>query len=284
MGGHNTESNDVTNDNLEAKLDQILRKLDLESKKSDDHFLVIKNKLDALESRTNQIEQKVTAMDEQMTTIAGAVGELDVELNILQQERLSKNILITGVPIKEKSNDELRAFFCEVLASLTDSVTIDMVSYIGRFGSSEGKNSRSILVKFSSVEAKERAMAAKKKKDLTCAMFGGSEVSTSSTIWGTTEDTIYFSDHMTPANSQLNREARKLKADKKVQFVWTVNGTTYIRKSKGGKSVKIHTNDDIEMVMNGFESAPRRSQRRKLLSPEKVVPESKRDKPTDSVI
>lgn len=50
---------------------------------------------------------------------------------------------------------------------------------------------------------------------------------------GAEDDKMYFADHMTPTNTHLNRVARKLKAEKRVKFMWTINGTPYVRKAKG---------------------------------------------------
>lgn len=121
-------------------------------------------------------------------------------------------------------------------------------------------------------------MSAKKKKDLNCAMFCGPVSGAPGSMWGTEKDKIYFADHMTPTNSSLNRAARKLKNEKKVKFVWTINGTTYVRTTDGEQTVKIHSDDDIKKIANGEPPVLRRSARCKLLSPDKTLPESKREK------
>lgn len=277
------QTNIVTNNNLEVKLDKILQKLELESKRTEEHFLEIKDKLSGLDIRTTLIEKRLEIVEEQNSSVINAVGELDAEINILQQERLSKNILVSGVPLKENSVDELKVLFTEILALLGDKISTDHVSFIGRFGYKDDKGRQNILVKFTSTDAKQTVMTAKKKKELSCAMFSGPASIAPGSMWGTSKDKIYFADHMTPMNSLLNREARKLKADKKVKFVWTINGTTYVKKADSEKSVKIHSTEDIQMMANETLPALRRSARRKLLSPEKTLPDSKRDKATTSI-
>ena len=65
---------------------------------------------------------------------------------------------------------------------------------------------------------------------------------------GTSKNVVFFADHMTSISSKLNQEAKKLRASKKVERVWTINGTTFVRKAVGEKTVQINSYDGIQMV------------------------------------
>lgn len=137
------------NNNLESKLDLILKKLDDDSKKNEKHFNEVILKLDNLEMCTVHIENRLEVVEEQSSTMINAVNELDTELNILQQERLSKNILVSGVPLKETKSDDLKVLFTEILVLLSDKISMDQVTYVGRFGNTDDEGRQVILVKLS---------------------------------------------------------------------------------------------------------------------------------------
>ena len=134
-------------------------------------------------------------------------------------------------------------------------------------------------MKFKAGEAKQIVISDKKKKTISCDIFNGPCSAADEPKWGTSEDVIFFTDHITSISSKLNREAKKLHASKKVEHVWTMNETTFVRKAAGEKFVQTNSYGDTQMVANG---GLRRSRRRKLLSPKKIQPDSKRDQ-TSSV-
>ena len=60
--------------------------------------------------------------------ITDAVEELEVEVNMLQQNKSSKNCMVSGVPEKETSDNDLITLISQILDSLTDEVTSTKVS------------------------------------------------------------------------------------------------------------------------------------------------------------
>lgn len=257
--------------NIEAKVDEILNHLSSEAKRQEERFTTLSNKLDYIEKRTSTSEQQIVLIEKKAENVTSALIELEADVNLLQQEKLNKNCLINGIPEKETTHNELMALLSQIIAILNVQNSEDSVLYCGRTGKVSDTKNRSILVKFKTAEAKDLIMSAKKKKAITCDMF----LRANSSTWGTAKDEIFFSDHMTPTSSKLNIEAKKLRSAKLIQDVWTVNGVTYVRRARGDKSIMITSLEDIQSVADGL---PRRSRRRKLLSPEKALPESKRDK------
>ena len=58
-----------------------------------------------------------------------------------------------------------------------------------------------------------------------CDMFDGPRSAAEGSKWGTSENVIVFVDNMMSISITLNQEAKKLRASKKVEHVWTINGT-----------------------------------------------------------
>ena len=78
--------------------------------------------------------------------ITDAVEELEVEVNMLQQNKLSKNCMVSIVPEQETSDNDLIALISQILGSLADEVKTTNVSNCGRVGKSNANGGRSIIL------------------------------------------------------------------------------------------------------------------------------------------
>ena len=278
VGGSNFKGLEHKMENIEDKMNKLLTLMESESEKAELRYQLLSNKLSSVEERTNQVEGRINDVAEEVAATAYVVGNLQVEVNRLKQDKLCDNIIIRGVLEKENNADDLKCLLDVMFSWLSDDVSTEDTLYYSRTGAKDSKFPRPILVRFKTNEIKQKILKLKKQKSLNCAMLNSTPL-LNSVNWGAENDLIYFNDHMTAANKKLNDDARKLRGDKKVQFVWTMNGTTFVKKEKGVPATRILSDLDIQKISG----EPRRSQRRKLISPEKTVPEPKKDKNEDSV-
>lgn len=262
--------------NADTQMKEVVQLIKQESDKAEERYQSLATKFEHIELRTSALESKVIVAEQAQSSVVDAVQQLEIDVNKMQQEKLNKNIVVRGVPEKEASVLELKVLFMQVLAAITPDVTAAQVLYVARFGEKRPGTARPILVKFNSDDVKQQVLKMKKKTSLNCSMFNGPQSADTALTWGAASDVIFFGDHLTTTNNQLLRSARKLREDQKVQFVWIHNGTTFVRRAEGEAAVRILTADDINQVGEGI--LPRRSTRRKLISPEKSVPDPKKDK------
>ena len=151
---------------METKTDRTLLHLEDESKKNEQRFVAVTAKLDKIEQRIMTTEHRLNGVEHRTDIITDAFEELAVEVNMLQENKLSKNCMISGIPEKKKTSDnDLIALILQILGSMTDELTATNVSYCGRVDKSNDNGGRGTLVKFKSEEAKQIVMCAKKKED-----------------------------------------------------------------------------------------------------------------------
>ena len=253
----------------------MLNLMQTESNNAEIRYKDLAGKLEKVEQRTEAMEKRINDVEDTTEAVANTVVDLQAEVNVLKQDKLSKNVVIKGIPEIETENDELKELIDKILIMLTGDVTIENVTYTSRFGASKSnsKTPRPILMKFKCDEIKQRVLKLKKKSSINCSMFMGPKSLGADKKWGADIDIIYFGDHMTPASNKIYQEARKLKKDHKVDSVWTTNGTTFIRAARGLQAIKIQSEKDIENCQQ-----PRRSKRKKPPTPEKPPPDAKKDK------
>ena len=259
---------------LENKMDIMMQLLIDETKNAEVRFQSLTSKMENVETRTDQVEKRISMIENESSDTIHVVDNLVAEMNQLKQDKLCKNIIVRGILEKETCEADLNCFINKMFSLVTDDVTTNDTVYFGRIGEKDQKFPRPISIKFKTDESKQRMLKLKKKKSLNCSMFDAPGSSNSTDSWGTEADLIFFGDHMTFENKKLNQDARKLRDEKKVIHVWILNGTTFVRKEKGDRGVRIQSELDIEKISG----EPRRSQRRRLNSPEIAQPDPKKDK------
>lgn len=154
--------------------------------------------------------------------------ELKSTVNDTNQQALSNNLLIRGVPELETEKSELPNIVCPIFTFLEAALPAESVTEISRIGRKvDGGPARPIIVKFSSPTIKESIIAAKRGKNLNCE-----NISVGGKKLGSEADKIYVDEHLTIYNSRLFAAARKLKLNGKIKFVWVKNGQILLREKE----------------------------------------------------
>lgn len=198
--------------------------------------------------RIDKLEKENAILKTKMKS-SGAHKENDT------QKDLSCNVIISGVSNDIKNVEEA---FGKV-SSVVDNTFIaaDHVVKIERLFQQTTKDGGQpakvidkipILVKFSSGNGKEAFMkAAKKNKCVFTALECGLAND------GDEDDDknakIIVKEHIDADNMRLLKEAKKLKQDRKVLFVWFQNSNVLVRKGADSKITKIRSMEDIAKLM-----------------------------------
>lgn len=254
---------------LEEKIDKIVIMMEAENKNALERYQDLSSKLEKVELRTTVAETRLDKVEQSAVKTNDVIKDLEAEVNQLKQEKLSNNMIIQGIVERGENENDLKLLINKILLMLTGDVSTNDMVFFCRLGTHRNGSTRSILIKFKLEEIKARVLKQKKKISLNCAMFDGPESSNDQSKWGAATDLIYFGDHMTPASKKMFNEAKKLRTENQVKFVWTTNGTTYVRGDEGQPAQRIYSETDLERTL-------RRSARRKLMSPDKQLPDPKR--------
>ena len=64
------------------------------------------------------------------------------------------------------------------------------------------------------------------------------------------QNNIYLAESLTERNKALFRSCLNVKRDKSYKFIWTLNGTIYLRKDENSDAIKIKSTEDLPMTLS----------------------------------
>uniref|UniRef100_A0A8D9EYV8 FP protein C-terminal domain-containing protein n=1 Tax=Cacopsylla melanoneura TaxID=428564 RepID=A0A8D9EYV8_9HEMI len=161
--------------------------------------------------------------------------ELSKNVNDLQQYIRRENVLITNYP--QQPNENIERIVCKLGESI--GVKIDFKQDIQAAHRNPSRAAvQPILIRFVNRQIRNKFAQAGREKKLRIS-----------------ENKLYFNDHLTPTNSKLFFEARKLYKTKKIKGAWTSNGTVLVRRDENSQPIKIHHMDDLKPFQVSYSAA-----------------------------
>lgn len=218
-------------------------------------ILEINKRFGEMESRISDIEDRLTATEKSTTLIPRLQQDLDsaknkvvtLEREIQQRDQLARqnNIEISGIPLTAGENllTVLRTISDKVGFSL-DERDIDGLLRVRRFEmanvSKDSHNPRprppAIIVKFTRRLCKDKFLAAvRSRRGLTTADINLSGPS----------QNVYVSDHLTPQNKILLKQARQLKVDLGYTYLWVRDCKIFMRKNDKSGAIMVKSESDL---------------------------------------
>lgn len=217
---------------MNKKLDKILMNMDSFDKKLDTLEKKIEDRLSKVENQCLLFQKKSNKQEKRQDYILNEVSKLKETVNVMEQEKLERNIIIKGIKEVENDDNQLLGFMVDgVLDSLEDTFESSNVVNVRRIGAKKPNLPRLILVELSCKEIKLKIMQKLKDSDLNCSKFNNNGVA-----WGSQADKIYISDHLTPTNSKIFYQARKLKKCSKIKYAWSKFGQIYVKKDDDSRA------------------------------------------------
>lgn len=239
MGKHNKS------DSLNSKMDKLLNKFTSVEEKLD-------KRMSKLEDECKSLKTASKSHDKKQKILSNEVSYLKAKLNEIEQEKLNCNMTIKGVNETETENGKHTEGLVEFLLKRVnkDFEPSDVVS-CKRIGVKK-QGTRPILVKFIDEKAKMAVMDGKKKTKLDCSMIPLSDKQN----LGTSDEVIYFADHLTSFSATLHYHARHLKKRCGFKFVWTKMGRVYVRKDENERAVLIKSLEQIKAIKKKNKESP----------------------------
>ena len=181
----------------------------------------IDSKIQPLKDQVKKIEEKDTKSDE---TIKG----LQADVDSLQQEKRSANVIITGLTEKTPTPDDIKRLLNEKIGTTLTTYEITNITSLhspNKEVTITDPRPPRIRVQFANPEIKQQVT--KKKKVLRG------------------EKTLWIIDDLIPNRSKLAYEARKATKDGRLAQTWTHNAIVFGKTTPTGKPFKINHNEDI---------------------------------------
>lgn len=184
------------------------------------------------------INQSVKSVCEKVEKVSNTVNYLTSELNILKQEKLINNIVLSGIP--ESKSENLVVLFIKI-ANSVGIPDIDQNEFEVNRIKIKDQESFCILVKFKNTSRKQEFLNKSKDNGIFAMQFGLTQES---------DKQIFIQQQLTLLNLKLIKEARELKKKNKIKYVWFQNNCVLIRETDNSKIEKIRTKSDIDKFEN----------------------------------
>lgn len=195
-----------------------------------------------LKEENNQLKVTVNKLTSQNTHLNSEVSRLSNGFNHLLQDKLSNNLIVSGIPAIE--GEDLRKLMINTAKILKVNLSPEDFTVKRMFSKANNKFSN-LLVEFENVKFKSALLQQRKKISLVPSKLGLSS-----------EDRreIVFFHQLTAHNQKLLSESRVLKNNYSFKFVWYQNNQILARKVEKSKIIVIRSSVDLENIINSIEA------------------------------
>lgn len=238
------QDSDVT-----KKLDKLLEKMESFDRKLDSVEGKMDLRLSKVEDQCASLQKKAHKTEKRQSYLINEVTKLKASVNLLEQEKLSNNIIMKGVKEIEGTEDThiLPIMVKSILETLDSSFESRQVLSARRIGVKKNNNPRLIVVEMVKADCKLKIMKNLKGKDLNCSQFNYNGVT-----WGSPDDKIFLNDQLTPISSNLFFQARQLRKNNKVKYAWSKLGKIYIKKDDNSRAYHIKCLEQLIQLEKRF--------------------------------
>lgn len=210
-------------------------------------FQQILNELKLINSRIDNIEQKVTNIETSLDYHAQEVEELKADVNEikssfpttvrkveeLEQLNLQKSVEVQGIPFN--SGEDLHKIVMKLAEIKSISVELNNIDVCYR-----NRNKNKLIIRFLQQHKRDLFLAGYKKPgdDLTAKDLGYRDC----------KSKIFVNELLSYEIRNLFYKVRKFKEENNYKFAWTINQKIYIRKDQGTEAKRIKSEHDLELI------------------------------------
>ena len=172
----------------------------------------------------------------QMKEMKKEISSSSLQLDYIERNLKSKNVEIIGVPILK--NENVVDVAVKVMKKLDPQLCEEDIESARRLVKKDKKNEvtkSSILVRFKNINKKNYVY--NNKKNLVKAKFSSVDPNIKN---------VYINENLTPKNKQLFYLANCYRKTNNWKFLWTTNGTVYLREKEGADAVIIRNVSDLD--------------------------------------
>ena len=210
----------------------------------------IRTLITTCDARVDGLEAKIEALSQQrgaevpavMRSLEATVAQLQLDLGDRDQELLSNDIEISGVPEESGENPSHLVLACAVKLGVTldERELVSCARVGGVRPAAPGGRPRPLCVRLARRDTRLQLLrAARVRRGLTTEGLGLKSNPTS----------IHVNERLTKANRRLFYQARESgKRTTGWRFVWTKDGRIYVRRDQGSPASRIRTEADLERV------------------------------------
>jgi hypothetical protein len=225
---HGSQNYDVVNSNSAASQNEGSSGTDIGSVVNQNNKM-----LEYLIQNISKYEQRVTDVEKDVTINKQQISSMNHRLNLLEQEKLSNKLEISGLDTSNVTNPELKDTLVAHLNSIAIKIDSTEIIDLFRVERKVGTGTMSvIIVTFSSHDIKLRVIRDKISRDK-----------------ATGTVCFYAADALTKDNRHLFMLARQYKKNGYISSAWTMGGSIFVAMYVGGQRIKIHSEEQLRELM-----------------------------------
>lgn len=211
--------------NVNKSHESLSEKLDENTKAVIDHKASMDNCLKLIEDLTTENKQ-----------LKKKVNDLEQRVEEMEQYSRLNTVEIQGIP--EEKNEDVVSVVKAVGKALDMTISESMIDACHRLGKSRTASNNQppgIIVKFvrrldkDSLLQKRRVKSNFSTRHMNLAM----------------DQPVYINEALSPTRRRLCAEARKLKREKKYQYLWVRGGKIFLRREEGAPVIQVTCEDDL---------------------------------------
>lgn len=227
----------------------------------DDIQRILKDEMSGLEDRMMKMFKEILAKEsEKMHNVIGKQNSiieklqeenkaLNHRVNNLEQYSRRSNIQITNIPMVADENIE------KIVCEIGQKVGVDInfrsdIQAAHRVPTSSQKSTQPIIVKFSNRQLRNEYIKKAKQAKLKC-----NQLDCTASLLFSGNNKIFFNDHLTPENSKLFFEVRKMVKENKIESAWTRDGKIFVRRVAGSPPFQIGDMHDLQPFLVPYSTA-----------------------------
>lgn len=237
------DDGEVTLESLLAAINQVNNALREQQEKHDAFVVRMDDRLNNLDT----VLQKVKEVMLENKALKVSITKLEAKINEIEQRSRNSSLDIVGVPIDD--NESITETVKQVIRIGLD-IKLDNDDIVDCFRMNPEKTNESaghgkektpvIVVKLKNERVKSKILAAKStRKQSLC---------TKAIFKHNNNNAIFINENLTPARRFLFNEAMSVKRNKEYMFLWTRNGTVFMRKDKSTSVITINCKEDLQNV------------------------------------
>lgn len=197
-----------------------------------------------LQSSVETNNQKVELMSNEITELKSTVNTLSKEICMKDQQGRLNNLEICGIPVLKGEN--LNNILCNISKKIGFQLLptdIDYVHRVRRFRNSTSSQDPSsipnIIVRFTQRN---------RKKDMLAAARARRSLSTADAGLDGPAKPIFLSDHLTPYNKILYKQARQAVKENNYKYIWLSDCKILARKNDTSRVIVISSDTDLQNI------------------------------------
>lgn len=208
----------------------------------DDKVSTLSSKFDSLDNRTSKLENENKKLKEDITALRSRLSTAEFGVNQVQQKQFEKYITISNIPQIE--NENLAETVIKAINLLQVEINQNNITYCKRIVA-KGNNVPLIVAEFDTLELKETILEFAKTSGpiLPEQLY---PVGTFQSNSNRNPQKIFFKQYITSYTHKLLQEAKKLRVNYTIAYIWQNSGIVFLRLTPKSKIFKLKSFQDLD--------------------------------------